>query len=82
MFVECEFLVSVLSRHGKVPVTHDIGTIIEILPMIGYCQTYITCQRTGGNETKAYPTIHTSLLTALTGDTLNRNALIRRFRWL
>ena len=36
MFVECEFPVSVSSRHGKVPVTHDIGTTIEKFPLVGY----------------------------------------------
>ena len=34
----------------------------------------MTSQRTGNNETKAYPTIRICLLITLTGDCLNLNA--------
>ena len=41
---------------------------------MGYRKIRETSQRTGNNETKAYPTIHISQLNILTGDCLNRNA--------
>ena len=41
---------------------------------MGYQSIHVTSQRTGNNETKAYPTIRICLLITLTGDCLSRNA--------
>ena len=41
---------------------------------MGYRQIHKTSQRTGYNETKAYPTIRICLLITLTGDYLSWNA--------
>jgi hypothetical protein len=58
-FVECEFRVSVVCGQRKVPVTSDTGTVVESIDATGYLKkTRITCERTRGKETKAYPTIH------------------------
>jgi len=43
--------------------------------VMGYQQIHKTSQRTGCNETKAYPTIRICLLSTLTGDCLSWNAL-------
>ena len=40
----------------------------------GYQLPHMTSRRTGNNETKAYPKIHTYLLIVVTGDCLKRNA--------
>jgi len=40
----------------------------------GLSTIHKTSQRTGNNETKAYPTIHICLLVTLTGDCLSWNA--------
>ena len=42
---------------------------------VGYQLTHTVRWRTSSNGTKAYPTIHTSLLLSSTGDYLNYNAL-------
>ena len=41
---------------------------------VGYQLTHTVRWRTSSNGTKAYPTIHTSLLLSSTGDYLNQNA--------
>jgi hypothetical protein len=56
-FVECEFRVSVCCGQRKVPVTSDMGKVVERLYATGYQLTHITYGRTRGKETKAYPTI-------------------------
>ena len=43
---------------------------------VGYQLTHTVRWRTSSNGTKAYPTIHTSLLLSSTGDYLMRNALV------
>lgn len=45
------------SGQGKVPVTLDVGTYVFTCSADGYLLSYMTCWRTNGKETKAYPTI-------------------------
>ena len=80
--VECEFQVPVVFGRRNVYVTaiytaastSDMNNIAFRLCAMGYRFIHITNQRTGDNETKAYPTICTCLLIALTGDCLRWNA--------
>ena len=61
-------------NQGNLLETLNMSTYSEKLALYGYQITHMTCRRTGGNETKAYPTIYAHLLITLTGDTLNGNA--------
>lgn len=54
--------------------TSDMNNIAFRLCAMGYQSIHVTSQRTGNNETKAYPTIRICLLITLTGDCLSRNA--------
>ena len=80
--VECEFQVPVVFGRRNVYVTtvdtaastSDMNNIAFRLCAMGYQSIHVTNQRTGNNETKAYPTIRTCLLITLTGDCLSRNA--------
>lgn len=54
--------------------TSDMNNIAFRLCVMGYQSIHVTSQRTGNNETKAYPTIRICLLITLTGDCLSRNA--------
>lgn len=54
--------------------TSDVRTDVFYLCTSGYQPPHMTSRRTGDNETKAYPKIHTYLLIVLTGDCLKRNA--------
>ena len=54
--------------------TSDMNNITFHLCVMGYQIIHVTGQRTGINETKAYPTIRTCLLITLTGDCLSWNA--------
>jgi len=55
--------------------TTDMNTITFRRCGMGYQIIHKTNQRTGVNETKAYPKIYICLLTKLTGDYLSWNAL-------
>ena len=74
--VECEFQVPVVFGRRNVYVTtvdtaastSDMNNIAFRLCAMGYQSIHVTNQRTGNNETKAYPTIRTCLLITLTGD--------------
>ena len=80
--VECEFQVPVVFGRRNVYVTtvdtaastSDMNNIAFRLCAMGYQSIHVTSQRTGNNETKAYPTIRICLLITLTGDCLSRNA--------
>ena len=79
--VECEFQVPVVFGRRNVYVTtvdtastSDMNNIPFRLCAMGYQSIHVTSQRTGNNETKAYPTIRICLLITLTGDCLSRNA--------
>lgn len=82
MFVECEFQVPVVSGWRNVYVTavnraistSDMNTITFLPLCNGLPTIHMTCQRTGDNETKAYPTIRICLLIVLTGDCLSWSA--------
>ena len=54
--------------------TSDMNNIAFRLCAMGYQSIHVTSQRTGNNETKAYPTIRICLLITLTGDCLSWNA--------
>ncbi len=77
--VECEFQVPVVFGRRNVYVTtvdtaastSDMNNIAFRLCAMGYQSIHVTNQRTGNNETKAYPTIRTCLLITLTGDCLS-----------
>ena len=56
--------------------TSDMNNITSRIRVMGYRKIHVTDQRTGNNETKAYPTIHICLLVTLTGDCLSLNAHI------
>ena len=60
---------------GKLPVTFDAENTVRSRQTVGYQIFRMTCWRTSAKETKAYPTIHTYLPTALTGDCLRWNDL-------
>lgn len=45
----------------KVPVTTDLNIITEKLDVMSYQTIQVTCWRTNGKETKAYPTICTPI---------------------
>ena len=78
--VECEFQVPVVFGRRNVYVTtvdtaastSDMNNIAFRLCAMGYQSIHVTSQRTGNNETKAYPTIRICLLITLTGDCLSR----------
>ena len=65
--VECEFQVPVVFGRRNVYVTtvdtaastSDMNNIAFRLCAMGYQSIHVTNQRTGNNETKAYPTIRT-----------------------
>lgn len=60
--------------------TSNVCNDMLYLCISGYQSTHKTSRRTGDNETKANPTIHTYLLIALTGDYLQQNASLEAMR--
>ena len=59
---------------GNLSETCGMSNTENIFLSVGYQLTHKVRWRTSSNETKAYPTIHISLLLSLTGDYLNQNA--------
>ena len=53
--------------------TSDMNNITYPCRVMGYQKIHMTSQRTGNNETKAYPTIRICQLITLTGDCLSWN---------
>ena len=86
--VECEFQVPVVFGRRNVYVTtvdtaastSDMNNIAFRLCAMGYQSIHVTSQRTGNNETKAYPTIRICLPITLTGDFLFGKSVIRQLR--
>ena len=60
-FVIVSFEFPLSEGQGKVPVTLGVNTIMYKFRMIGCYPIHATCRRTGGKETKAYPTIRTPI---------------------
>jgi hypothetical protein len=85
MTAESEFQVPIVQGQrnvyapGQTPVsTSEIRNTALSFRAVSYYSTYLTSRRTGINETKTYPTIHTHLPIALTGDILKENAKEKR----